>query len=89
MKHIRFDKEKNKLLKETRDIGFEDVLLCITEGKVIDDLDHPDQEKYKGQKLLVIEIKGYVHIVLYVETDDEIFLKTIIPSRKLNKKYKG
>jgi len=89
MKHVRFDKEKNRLLKENRGVGFEDIVLCIIGNKVLDDMVHPNQDKYKGQRLLVVDIKGYIHIVPYVETEDEIFLKTIIPSRKMNKKYKG
>ncbi len=88
MKHIRFDKEKNSLLKESRGVGFEDIILSISENKILDDMEHPNQDKYKGQRLLVVDIKGYIHIVPYVETEDEIFLKTIIPSRKMNKKFK-
>jgi len=31
----------------------------------------------------------YAYLVPYVETDDEIFLKTVIPSRKATKQYFG
>ena len=41
--------------------------------------------KYKN--VILIRIKNYIYIVPYIETEDEIFLKTIIPSRKLNKIY--
>ena len=34
-------------------------------------------------------IKEYLSLVVYIENDDEIFLKTIIPIRKFTKKYLG
>ena len=89
MKLIKYDNEKNEILKESRGVGFEDVLLCINEMKLLDNFLHPNQAKYKGQKIFVVEIKNYIYFVPYVETEKEIFLKTIIPSRKMNKKYKG
>jgi hypothetical protein len=88
-KHIRFSPQKNAQLKEERGVGFEDVLLAIEMGHVLDDLTHPNQEKYPNQSIMVIliSVKNYVYIVPYVEDESTIFLKTIIPSRKLNKAY--
>jgi hypothetical protein len=37
--------------------------------------------------MLIIEFKNYAFLVPFVESDDEIFLKTIIPSRKATRKY--
>ena len=37
--------------------------------------------------MFVIKIDDYVYLVPYVETENEIFLKTIIPSRKATKHY--
>ena len=37
----------------------------------------------------MVVVEDYVFLVLYVENDEEIFLKTIIPSRKATKKYLG
>ena len=88
MKLINYSAEKNELLKESRGIGFEEVLLCIEEEKIIDKFPHPNQEKYKGQKIIVVKIKDYIYIVPFVETENEIFLKTIIPSRKMKEKHK-
>ena len=81
--------KKNKLLKEQRDISFEDVILALESGKLLDDIKHPNKEKYSNQNIFIIliEIKNYVHLVPYVEDEDSIFLKTIIPSRQMNKKY--
>lgn len=51
--------------------------------------EHPNQERYPGQKVLVVIIEGYAYLVPFVESDTEIFLKTIIPSRKATKQYVG
>jgi hypothetical protein len=37
--------------------------------------------------LLVVEIDGYAFLVPFVERETEIFLKTVIPSRKATKHY--
>jgi uncharacterized DUF497 family protein len=87
MKDIRWDLSKNEKLKSERDVSFETVLVSIQQGNVLDDVIHPDREKYPNQRLLVVKIKEYAYLVPYVETDTEIFLKTIIPSRKATKKY--
>jgi hypothetical protein len=55
----------------------------------LDDIEHPNQEKYPNQFVFVIEINNYVYLVPYVENESETFLKTIIPSRKFTKKYLG
>lgn len=88
-KTIRYSLEKNELLKVQRDISFEDVILALESGNLLDDLEHPNKEKYPNQNIFIIliEIKEYVYLVPYVEDDTSIFLKTIIPSRQMNKKY--
>lgn len=88
-KQIRFSAEKNTLLKQERGVGFEDVLLAIEMGHILDDLEHSNTEKYPNQSILVmlLKIKNYVYIVPYVEDEHSIFLKTIIPSRTMNKLY--
>lgn len=90
-KIIRYSLEKNELLKEQRNIGFEDVLLAIESGGLLDDMEHPNKEKYPSQNIFIIlvEIKEYVYLVPYVEDEEAIFLKTIIPSRQMTKKYTG
>lgn len=88
-KEIRWDETKNQLLLIQRGLCFEDVLEQFEQGKVLGKMQHPNEDKYPNQKIFVLELKGYVCYVPFVETDTEIFLKTIIPSRKLHKKYKG
>jgi hypothetical protein len=89
MKYINWDIDKNLLLKESRGIGFEDVILHIANGDVLDEYRHPNQQKYENQRILVIRINDYAYLVPYVENEDELFLKTIIPSRKATEKYIG
>ena len=74
-KQIRFSPENNALLKEKRCVGFEDVLLAIEMGHTLDDLEHPNAEKYPNQSILVmlLKIKNYVYIVPYVEENHSIF----------------
>jgi hypothetical protein len=57
----------------------------------LDNIRHPNKERYPDQQIFIIliEIKEYVYLVPYVENDEEVFLKTIIPSRKMMKKYLG
>jgi hypothetical protein len=88
-KQVYFSPEKSALLKAERGIGFDDVLLAIEMGHVLDDLAYPNSEKYPNRSvfIILIVIKNYVYIVPYVEEENSIFLKTIIPSRKMNKRY--
>jgi hypothetical protein len=86
---ITFGTEKNELLKQSRGIGFEDIISAINAGKILDVLEHPDQANYPGQKIYVVEALDYVYLVPFVKSDNGVFLKTIIPSRKAKKRYKG
>jgi hypothetical protein len=52
-------------------------------------LEHPNPRQYPGQRLFIVTVEGYVCIVPFVEDDDKIFLKTIIPSRKMTKQHLG
>jgi len=89
-KIVRYSYEKNELLKKDRGVSFSDVVLAIENGDLLDDITHPNKERYPNQDIFIIfiKIKNYVYLVPYVETEEEIFLKTIIPSRKMTKKYK-
>lgn len=82
-----WDEEKNGRLKAERHISFEEAVAHIANEDVLDIAEHPNQSKYKGQRLFIIEMNEYVWLVPFVETADEIVLKTIIPSRKATKKY--
>ena len=87
MKYFSWNAEKNEILKEERQISFEDVVFYIAQGFLLDIVEHPNQEKYKGQKTFVVQIDDYAYLIPFIEDEHEIFLKTIIPSRKATKRY--
>nr|WP_240332117.1 DUF4258 domain-containing protein [Sulfurospirillum tamanensis] len=72
-----------------RGVSFEEVLALIEQGTILNRLAHPNHEKYPHQEIFVVELKGYIWYVPFVENESEIFLKTIIPSRKLVKSFGG
>ena len=80
--------EKNRQLVEERGISFESVVSVIERGGLVDVLEHPNQERYPGQMIYVVNIEQYLYLVPFVtETDGTRFLKTIIPSRKAMRDY--
>jgi hypothetical protein len=87
LKYFDWNDEKNGLLLKTRGVTFEDVVLAIEEGYLLDRLRHPNSEKYPNQYILYVQIGGYVCAVPCVEDDDKIFLKTVIPDRKATMHY--
>ena len=89
MKPINWNSTKNRQLIAERGVSFEDIVFCIQQGGLLDDLEHPNSDKYSGQRIFVVNIDDYVHLVPYVENRKEIFLKTVIPSRKATKQYLG
>ena len=89
MKSINWNIEKNQQLANERGISFEDVIVYILQGQILDIVEHPNQAKYPNQRVFVLNIDDYVYLVPYVEDRKEIFLKTIIPSRKATKMYLG
>jgi uncharacterized DUF497 family protein len=89
MKPFCWNEDKNIQLKAERGVSFESVIETIQQGNILDIIEHPNQDKYPSQRIFILEIGQYVHIVNFVENEQDIFLKTIIPSRKLKKKYLG
>jgi uncharacterized DUF497 family protein len=87
MKPFDWNSDKNEKLIAERGISFEEVVVALEEGKLLDILSHGNAKKYPGQRVLIVEIQGYACAIPYVEDDDKIFLKTIIPSRKYTKRY--
>jgi uncharacterized DUF497 family protein len=87
MEIFYWDNEKNELLKKTRGVCFEQVVLLMERGDVLETIEHPNQDRYPGQKIAIVMIDDYVYLVPYIEKNEEVFLKTIIPSRKATNKY--
>lgn len=74
MKHFGWSPEKNQLLMRERGISFEEIVFHIERGDVLDLQDHPNQEKYPGQRIFIVDVEGYAYVV---------------PSRKATRKYLG
>lgn len=73
--------------KAERGISFEEVLVAVSQGALLDVVEHPNMEKYPNQRIFIVKIRGYAFLVPFVETDGEIFLKIIIPSRSATRRY--
>lgn len=86
-KYYDWNPEKNELLKLEREVCFEDVVDALEAKDVFDTYPHPNQHKYPGQKIVIVNIRDYAYLVPYVEDEVKIFFKTIIPSRKMTKRY--
>jgi hypothetical protein len=87
MKVFRWDNDKNELLKNNRGVCFEQVVILMEREDILETIEHPNQNKYPGQKIATVMIDDYAYLVPYVQKSDEIFLKTIIPSRRATNKY--
>ena len=87
MKYIDWSTQKNEKLKKERDVSFEDIIIAIDEGGILDILANKNTKRYPDQKMFVVKIGEYAYLVPFVEDAEKVFLKTIIPSRKATKKY--
>ena len=87
MKYIDWNEEKNERLKKERELSFEDIIISIEEGNLLDIVEHPNKNRYPNQKIFIVAVNDYAYLVPFVEDEEKIFLKTIIPSRKATKQY--
>ena len=87
VKYFAWDDAKNAKLKAGRGIGFEDVVFHIERGDLLNILEHPNRDRYAGQRIFVVQREDYVYLVPFVEDEHTVFLKTIIPSRKATRDY--
>lgn len=84
---FEWDPEKNEWLKEKRGISFEKIVFHLSQGDLWKVSDHPDLEKYPGQRIYFVIVDEYIYLVPNVKEEKVIFLKTIIPSRKATRDY--
>ena len=87
--NIDWSEEKNEWLEKNRGLSFEIFAEKILRDEIIDKIEHPNKEKYSNQLIFIIEIDGYCYTIPHVKTEMGIFLKTIIPDRRMTKKYLG
>lgn len=89
MKSYAWNLAKNEWLIAQRGVSFERIVFLLDSDALLDVVQHPNSEKYPAQRMFIVEIDRYAWLVPFVEADDEIFLKTAIPSRKATKRYLG
>jgi uncharacterized DUF497 family protein len=84
-----WDEDKNKVLKQQRNISFEQIILSIENKQIVDVIEHPNKEKYKGQIYIMVNYDEYIYVVpaAISNSGEKCHLKTIYPSRKYTKKY--
>ena len=87
MSKFDWSDEKNMFLEQTRGICFEDVVVSIENGQVLDVIRHPNRDRYPRQNIIILNMDGYVWLVPYIKQSGVRFLKTVIPSRKATKEY--
>ena len=87
MKPFRWSESRNAQLRRDRGVSFEEVVIAIASGNLVDVLPHPNTGKYGHQQVFVVILRGYAHLVPFVDAPDYRFLKTIIPSRKAHREY--
>ena len=87
MKYFSWSHEKNERLRRDRNISFEEVIFYIEAGQLLNIIENPNQVKYAGQKVFIVNINDYAYLIPFIESDLAIFLITIIPSRKATQRY--
>jgi superoxide dismutase len=87
MPFYKWNNEKNEQLKLQRGIGFEQIVMHIKRGDVLEIVKHPNKEKYPNQQIIIVNISEYAYLVPFIQEENEMFLKTIVPSRKATNNY--
>lgn len=87
MKPMKWAPDKNAELQEERGVSFEQVVIAIEAGGLLDILAHPNQARYPKQRVMVVCWDDYAYLVPFVEQTEYYFLKTVIPSRKATRDY--
>ena len=67
VKYFDWDDAKNAKLRAERGIGFEDIVFHIERGDLLDILEHPNPERYGGQRV-------------FVRREDHVCLVPFLPS---------
>ena len=87
MKPFRWDPPKSEELRARHGLGFEQIVVAIESGAVLATMPHPNLVRYPRQRIMVVKIDDYAFLVPFVEGEDHVFLKTIIPSRKATRDF--
>ncbi len=82
MKAYNWNSDKNKKLIEERETSFESVIFHLQNNGLLDDIQHPNFNEYPNQRVFIVNIDDYAFLVPYIESESEVFLKTIIQAVK-------
>ena len=86
---FEYDLEKDNRLRATRGVGFLDAIEAIEDGRILRDFEHPNQGRYPGQRMLVLDINGYAYCVPYFDHGSVLVLKTVYPNRRFKHLIEG
>lgn len=75
MKFYAWNEKKNRWLKESRSISFEEIVTAIAKNNVIDDFPHPNQVRYPNQRIKIVKINDYAYSIPYVEDEQKYFFE--------------
>ncbi len=87
--NIEWSSKKSEELERCRGVSFEKIAHKIARGDTLLNMPHHNVVKYPNQYVYVIEIDNYCYMLPYVKSEEDIFLKTIFPSRKMTKRFIG
>jgi hypothetical protein len=70
MKPFRWSESEHAQLRRGRDLSFEEVVIAMASGHLVDVLPHPNTAKYGHQQVFVVILRGYAHLVPFVDAPD-------------------
>lgn len=79
-----WNEDKDALLRERYGIGFSAVLEAISNGFMLEEIDHPKPERYPGQRMFLVAINNYVWAVPFVPGEGRVFSKDNVPKPKIH-----
>jgi uncharacterized DUF497 family protein len=85
---VAWNEAKNARLRQTRGVGFEEVIAVLESDGPLWTTDHPHPDRYPGQKLLAVLLSGYIVVVPFEVKDETIEFKTLYPSRKATREWR-
>ena len=87
MKVFNWNGEKNSKHLESRGITSGDIVDALVEKNYYRSSRTQTRRSTRIKKIFVVWVRDDCSLVPFIETEEEIFLKTIIPSRKYTKKH--
>lgn len=89
MKYFNWNDEKRDWIEKTQNIKFMDIVHCIQKNNLLKIVEHPDKLKYPYEEIYVLKYNNYIYLVPYIEAQQEVILKSAIPSSEATKEFLG